>query len=1412
MRTKLISMLLALCMVFSVMSSNVFAEGGLITYAEGVVTVDTGDTSVNKGVLIAATHAEDNTIKSIEKTELNFTDGKATVEKNVDGGTTLMVWNSVQQMIPLLNSYFKPRDEVWTTNDAELNKIVYAAGDKAAFGPYNGLRGYGNWTNKTGQGTAKYTHTDGKAYTFTNNWNAGSGGTARRAFIFTPKQSCIVTVPYKAQAGRPLFIYQGNNLLASGEEGLDKSGNAATLVADIDDPTAGDVIIYGGSSDKQIFGIFADYYDPNVIVYRKVSGNINYAGSGDTSKAKIIFTDTKDATRYEVALKAGAYSTELRQNRNYKISIEEDGKVSEKLATTLDTNSLSLAKMDKTFNIDVVDIALTKVTGDVVVHDIYNDGTTVDLSKVKLTFKAKDDPAYTYETSIKNNKIDVEMMPNHEYEVTATDGAIDILKDYTMSKLSGSYLMAAGDTAPFKNILFTENAKPIAFKSEVKVGADKEYKKVGDAITAIKAMTGRPVGEKGRVSVLIDPGTYVEQVIVDSPYITLKAADPSNRHRPTITFYYGIGYLYYSADGGYYSEDRAVQKTAVNTVTRWGSVCRVTGQNFIAEDIIFENSFSCRITPEEIADNVTSAPAGWYGDVSGKPDRTVEGYDPKTKNAVERAAAFAGDGNNWELYNCDFISSQDTFYTGYNGYVKNCYIEGGTDYIFGGNSVLFEDCTLAWHGYSDQETGGYITACKSSDKPVAGIPNLNANGYLFKNCTVANSKYYPNNKFAAGDWGRNWGGANCQVVLQGITIADGAKVPGTWTKMGGELKDSIIFVDDVKKADGTKIDVSSTKFNPNGTMASKNYTPMKPTDYFGNWIPKHYDGEIPAITEINTTWNFGKGNGAPSYAIETDKVTGISQSLEIVGNSNTPEDVILKVDTGANGKFNNANRTDEWCQVNVGTKFIVPVKKGSVITFNVYDKAGKLKIGDEEIDPTQPYTVKTDVTSVTIEAIATTDVSKGVQYIASITVKTPLGGDEPGVETTTASENTTGGGSEDTTSSNEPTTESTVNLAADFTWIGSKEILTAEEIANKSEVSFGLTAEGNRVGVDDASAAWTFTGFKYHSDEHGLNPGTITVKVPGSVKIKYGTCAWGSDVTVKNGETTVTTKNSNNGTCYHNDRDNNVIVMYYKGDATTLTISGGGYTPYVAVESVNEADIPKNYTVTFDKGSEEGLEGDAPAKIEVEAESPFTIPLNKTLYVEGKTLTGWQWTKDGETTPTVYKPGDTVSDVSKDITLTPVFTANPQSLVSTAEVSVVFDFQRKNGAPTLAYGDNSTGIYVSQATVGENKIDVKMNTSGKVANANWTDWVQLGKSLTVPVVNGSVVSIDDAYNKTNDWGTINGTTVNNAGKSVTINDATAKTAEIVIGGGTYYRTFTVTYPSGTNFVDVKIPASTTPTE
>lgn len=726
-----------------------------------------------------------------------------------------------------------PADQAWTVNDAELYSIVTAAGKGQEFGPYNGLSGYGNWDPK---GTsADYTHTNGVKYTFNSSWQTGAGSQTQRCFKFTPEQACIVTVAYSSQSGRPLYIYQGDTLLASGEEGA-VDGVAATISADIEDISKGDVYIYGGSQNKDIFGIFADYYDPSVIVYRNVSGNINYTGNADTSNMKIVFTDTNDGTQYKVDY-GKTYSVELRQNREYNITIEGVDNV----CATLDTNSFKVYKQDITNDIDLVDIVDTEVTGEIVTHGL-------DMSNVTLTFTAQDDNSITKtatitaasDTSIPTatNRLSVVLTPNHKYTVTASgnDG-------YSLSPLSQEYMMVAGDTAPFKNILFTKDLGDVEYKRTITVGADKDYATVSEAVAAVAAMKDRPDGEDGRVEIVIDPGTYCEQVTVNPSYITFKAADENNK--PTITWYYGTGYLYYSAgDNGYYSEDRYVQRTEYGSVSRWGCSVRVVGSNFIAENIIFENSLNCRVTDEELADGVMAAGPGWYGDVSGKPDRTVEGYDAKAQVAVERAAAIAIDrGEKSEFYRCEFISSQDTLYTGGNSYFKECYIEGGTDYIFGGNSVVFEDCTLAWHGYSDSAKGGYITACKTSAVPTPGVANLNANGYIFKDCTVTNSKYYTENKFAAGAWGRNWGGANCQVVFLNTTM-DGVDVPGAWTKMGGDLSASILYVDGVTDKSGAPVSTDSTTYNPNGTMAANGYTPLSFNDYFGaDWTPVHYTAE-----------------------------------------------------------------------------------------------------------------------------------------------------------------------------------------------------------------------------------------------------------------------------------------------------------------------------------------------------------------------------------------------------------------------------------------------------------------------------------------------------------------------------------------------------------------------------------------
>lgn len=352
--------------------------------------------------------------------------------------------------------------------------------------------------------------------------------------------------------------------------------------------------------------------------------------------------------------------------------------------------------------------------------------------------------------------------------------------------------------------------------------------------------------------------------------------------------------------------------------------------------------------------------------------------------------------------------------------------------------------------------------------------------------------------------------------------------------------------------------------------------------------------------------------------------------------------------------------------------------------------------------------------------------------------------------------------------------------------------LTSDEIANKNQVTFGIAiAEDGaqtRVSADDASANIVLKDFKYHSDEHGLNPGTAIVKVQGAVRISIGTCAWGGDVTITNADgTTVASMNTNNGKCYHNDQT--CAEAYYNGAATTLSIKGGNYVPYIAIETAN--DVPANSKITFSLGEYTNA-GTAPSETEVQTGATYTLPLNRTLYVEGKTLTAWT---DGNNS---YQPGEEIT-VTEDLALTAVFTDNTVSLNDREdEVTVSWDFQRKNGAPTLAY-EKVTGIYVTQTTVNGQVIDVKIDldtTSGKIANAGWTDWAQMnpGTILTIPAAKNCTISLE-SYSATTTTTIAGDTNYQLSGNVATyVYGGDAENIDIVIGDGSYFRYFTVVYP------------------
>ena len=353
-------------------------------------------------------------------------------------------------------------------------------------------------------------------------------------------------------------------------------------------------------------------------------------------------------------------------------------------------------------------------------------------------------------------------------------------------------------------------------------------------------------------------------------------------------------------------------------------------------------------------------------------------------------------------------------------------------------------------------------------------------------------------------------------------------------------------------------------------------------------------------------------------------------------------------------------------------------------------------------------------------------------------------------------------------------------------------LLTAEEQEQGTAVKFGVAVADDgtvsRVEAEDASSVATVSG-TYHSD-HGCTGLTVVVPVTGNVKITVGQCTYSSNeikVTNSAGELVVS-KTPVEPSCWKNGHTA-VDELYYVGEATTLTISGMGYCPYVAVEATDY--VPTKYAISYSLGSETA-EGDVPAGAEVTDGETYTIVKNFTLYKEGYTLTGWT---DGTAT---YATGETITPTS-DLALTPVFTANIVTLADrTQAVELNFDFQRQNGAPTVGY-EGVTGIWVTQAMVNGTIVDVKADFStspGKFANANWTDWAQMnaGTTWTIPSCKGATVTIE-AYSAPTTT-TIDGQTdYETSGNVISkVIGGSAETIDVVIGDGSYYKYIKVNLP------------------
>ena len=358
--------------------------------------------------------------------------------------------------------------------------------------------------------------------------------------------------------------------------------------------------------------------------------------------------------------------------------------------------------------------------------------------------------------------------------------------------------------------------------------------------------------------------------------------------------------------------------------------------------------------------------------------------------------------------------------------------------------------------------------------------------------------------------------------------------------------------------------------------------------------------------------------------------------------------------------------------------------------------------------------------------------------------------------------------------------------------------LTNSDVFDTSTNQFGVKVASDQTysatAFDDATATFTVKAARFNDSQHGWVNCVFTIPVEGPVLIKLGDCQFGDQTgTITDADGNVTNLTKSAKQCYHVNPDANVVATYYRGlTATTLTVQYNGYCPFISVTAVDPADLPAEVskaTVTFAAGE---ATGKAPAAIEEEVGAKITLPKNFTLYVEGKTLTGWS---DGSSS---YVPGAEYTIPEADATLTAVFTQNEVSLADRTEpVTLKWDFQQKNGAPVVS-DQNTTGIWVTQATIGGKTIDVKAdydtNNGGKFANGNWTDWAQLnnGTKWTIPSCKGATVSIE-AYSALGTEGktatTIDGQSDYTSAQTISYTVAnTAETIDVVIGNdGSYYR-------------------------
>lgn len=695
--------------------------------------------------------------------------------------------------------------------------------DVVATGDYK----YGDSTlTLVGQGETQYTvkpgktvtvdgkeynsYTAGKRHADSNNIPTIPGQGDGTLTIFTPAAKGTMTVYFSSTSFLRIHDYNTADGSKNGYTDTETSINSYTFAVI---PGHTYVMSTTGKTNNMFYAGYKYIVDKEVSVPVKFE-NVD-AKLSDSLEISVVDANLGGNA---IKLKDGA-NADLLEGHEYKLSTNDGGV----RAAVGDSDTFTATGEAIVVSLhDVPDVTVEgKITGT-------PEGTVKELSLTNMV------NGRSYKATVSGDSYTCTLKPGeYNTSVVTTNGGVT--HDRVSVKTEGTTVNEVYVELPAKE------AEPVAFKSELNVPGD--YATLNEASDAILRMQDRPEGEAGRVTINLKADIF-EQTVMAAPYVTLKG----NNH--TISWYYGVGTYYYSVDPvtGLYNEVLARDKYSYveGNGSLWGGVFIVRGDNFIAEDTTFKNTYNYELTEAEKTD---------IAGTTLSVDRLAKDADVTAYVYKERSNAFYIEADNIECYNCKILSSQDTLgrngskNNNYHTYFNNCVIGGNVDYICGEFAAVFDNCELQWKTYKDDEKDaaknnaklGYITAAKTSP-------------YVFRNCKVTTDGV--STGAVSGYYGRTWGaGSNATFIgtqTNGYVLEDG------WGEMSTGDGTSAIFKE-YNNVSGENAFVTKGQFSK-----AENQSAEAVADYIESanvsavntvlgWIPAHYAYDVKPVEIVTPT-------------------------------------------------------------------------------------------------------------------------------------------------------------------------------------------------------------------------------------------------------------------------------------------------------------------------------------------------------------------------------------------------------------------------------------------------------------------------------------------------------------------------------------------------------------------------------